>query len=187
MILGIDTSSDQCAVALVDRSRQWSHTESMSRGHAEALFPMIEDVIRQAGCAVSDLSRIAVCTGPGSFTGVRAGIAAARGLALGLSIPAVGVDRFRAMWPGGASEVTIPMRGTTWAVQAFADDGPSGEPFLRDGTGIDDGDQRAALADPVRIARLAKDIEPGARPAPLYLRPADAAPSSDPVLVILDQ
>ena len=97
MILGIDTSAGQCAVALVAGDRVWRRAETMARGHAEALFPMIDDVLAEAGATFGDVTRIGVCTGPGSFTGIRAGVAAARGLALGLSVPAVGVTRLTAL------------------------------------------------------------------------------------------
>ncbi len=55
----------------------------MGRGHAEHLFPMIDKVLARAGVGYEGVGRIAVCTGPGSFTGVRIGVAAARGIALG--------------------------------------------------------------------------------------------------------
>ena len=62
----------------------------MQRGHAEALMPLIARVMERAGIGFADLDRIAVTTGPGSFTGLRVGIAAARGIALAAGKP---VDR----------------------------------------------------------------------------------------------
>lgn len=184
MILGLDTSATQCAVALVDGDRSWSRTERMARGHAEALVPMIEAVLRDAGATKQDLTRIAVCTGPGSFTGIRAGVAAARGLALGLGVPAVGVSRLEALAEGRPGTVAVPLRGNTWAVQDFAATGPASAPRLEDRP--DAADQAdALLPDPVAIARLGAVSEPGTRPAPLYLRPADAAPSAEEPVRIL--
>ena len=176
MILGIDTSAGQCAVALVDGAREWQRAEVMARGHAEALFPMIEAVLSEAGAHPGDLTRIAVCTGPGSFTGVRAGVAAARGLALGLGIPAVGVSRLAALAQGRPGAIAIPLRGRTWAVQDFAEDGTTGAPRLEQ---RGNGETDDYLPDPVTIARLGADAPTDTRPAPLYLRPADAAPAAD--------
>ena len=91
MILGIDTSAAQCAVALlgapINAGDPVVERRAMERGHAEHLFPMIDSVLGSAGIGYDGLSRIAVCTGPGSFTGVRIGVAAARGIALGRRIP----------------------------------------------------------------------------------------------------
>lgn len=173
MILAIDTSAGQCAVALLDGDDVWRDRAEMTRGHAEALFPMIESVMARAGAEIVDLTRIAVCTGPGSFTGLRVGIAAARGLALGRGIDAVGVTRFEAL-SDGQSTVAIPGRGDQIYVQAYRDGHPDGDPRLETGVAEDQ------LVDVERIARIAAGRVPGARPAPLYLRGADAAMPSEP-------
>lgn len=184
MILGIDTSAGQCAVAVVDGVTAWQRAEIMARGHAEALFPMIDAVLADAGAVARDLTRIAVCTGPGSFTGIRAGIAAARGLALGLGVPAVGVSRLEALSSGRAGTVAVPLRGTAWAVQDFGAAGPAGPARL---TELEESatDPDSYLPDPVTIARLGAAADTSARPAPLYLRPADAAPPSEQPVRIL--
>lgn len=93
MILAIDTSAGQCAVSVAEVAR----VEAMTRGHAERLFPMIGDALAAAGAGWADIARIAVCTGPGSFTGIRVGVAAARGLALARGVPAIGITRFEAL------------------------------------------------------------------------------------------
>ncbi|MEM7211406.1 MAG: tRNA (adenosine(37)-N6)-threonylcarbamoyltransferase complex dimerization subunit type 1 TsaB [Pseudomonadota bacterium] len=172
MILAIDTSAGQCAVALLDGARSEVRSEAMQRGHAEALFPMIEDALAVLRGRYSDLTRIAVCTGPGSFTGLRVGIAAARGIALGCGIPAIGVTRFEALAADHSLPCTIalPGRGGAIYLQAFGEDAiPVGEPYFEAGEAKD------ALPDPMRIARIALNRAPGVRPAPLYLRDADAA------------
>ncbi len=186
MILGIDTSADQCAVALVGDGKLWQRSEAMTRGHADALIPMIEAVLQEAGAVFGDVTRIAVCTGPGSFTGIRAGIAAARGLALGLDVPAIGISRLELLAEAQAGEVAVPLRGRNWAVQMFSGDGPEGAPSLQERGEISAGDLTAALPDPATIARLGAQATPGGRPAPLYLRPADAAPPSEQPAPILD-
>ena len=68
----------------------------MKRGHAEALMPLIARVVKQAGIAFADLDRIAVTTGPGSFTGLRVGLSAARGIALAANRPVVGLTTLTA-------------------------------------------------------------------------------------------
>jgi tRNA threonylcarbamoyl adenosine modification protein YeaZ len=84
-ILAFDTCMAACSAALMrsDTGALTHRFAPMERGHAEALFPMIQAVMDEAGLGFADLDRIAVTHGPGTFTGVRAGIAAARGLALG--------------------------------------------------------------------------------------------------------
>lgn len=97
-ILGIDTALGACSVALLDGERILGRARAeMQRGHAEALAPMVADTITGAGVTFSALERIAVTTGPGTFTGQRVGLAFARALALGLKIPAVGVTTLDAM------------------------------------------------------------------------------------------
>jgi tRNA threonylcarbamoyladenosine biosynthesis protein TsaB len=97
-ILAIDTALEACAVAVLDTERGKVASESipMVRGHAEALLPLVERVMRQADLTFAKLDRIAVTTGPGSFTGLRVGISAARGIALAARKPAVGLTTLSA-------------------------------------------------------------------------------------------
>ena len=91
-LLAIDTSANLCAVCVWKGDAALaSITQDIGTGHAELLMGMIEDGLHQAGKTYADLSRIGVVIGPGSFTGVRVGVSTARGLALALTIPAVGV------------------------------------------------------------------------------------------------
>ena len=91
-LLAFDTASTACSAAVLDGARILAQKfQAMERGQAEALVPMIGDVLTRAGLAVENLDIIAVTTGPGAFTGVRIGLAAARffgawyiGLPLGL-------------------------------------------------------------------------------------------------------
>src|SRR5690348_2623297 len=93
-VLAIDTALAACAAAVLDPERGIVASESlpMLRGHAEALIPLIARVMKQAGIKFSDVDRIAVTTGPGSFTGVRVGLAAARGFGVATGVPVVGVS-----------------------------------------------------------------------------------------------
>jgi tRNA threonylcarbamoyl adenosine modification protein YeaZ len=99
LVLAIDTALDSCAAAVLDtRTRKFLAQEAlpMKRGHAEALMPMIARVMAQFGAGFDALDRIAVTTGPGSFTGLRVGISAARGLALAAGTDVVGLTTLTA-------------------------------------------------------------------------------------------
>lgn len=99
LILAIDTALDACAAAVLDtETAELRAQESlpMKRGHAEALMPMIARVMQSADLAFTALDRIAVTVGPGSFTGLRVGISAARGFALAAKRPAVGLTTLSA-------------------------------------------------------------------------------------------
>jgi tRNA threonylcarbamoyladenosine biosynthesis protein TsaB len=203
MILGIDTSTAQCAVALIGAGEPMVERLPMERGHAEHLFPMISTVLGRAGAGYENLDRIAVCTGPGSFTGVRIGVAAARGIALGRGIPAIGISRFETLAAqaltieaGGPVAICLSGRGGTVYVQAFdANLAPLAAPQMTSDVGlaatIPPGCARFAgdaahlmagagallpdgLPDPATLARLSDGRIAQAPPAPLYLRGADA-------------
>jgi len=99
LILAIDTALDACASAILDTaSSEVIARESMvmKRGHAEALMPLLARVMQQSGLTFDELDRIAVTTGPGSFTGLRVGLSAARGLALASQKPVVGLTTLAA-------------------------------------------------------------------------------------------
>lgn len=99
LILAIDTALDACSAAVLDTqsTRLIAHeSQPMQRGHAEALMPLIARVMKQAAMAFAALDRIAVTTGPGSFTGLRVGLSAARGIALAAGKPIVGLTTLTA-------------------------------------------------------------------------------------------
>ena len=99
-ILAIDTALEVCAAGVLDTtSGEMLAAESlpMARGHAEALMPMIARVMDAAQCEFAELDRIAVTVGPGSFTGLRVGISAARGIALAAGKPAIGLSTLSAL------------------------------------------------------------------------------------------
>jgi tRNA threonylcarbamoyladenosine biosynthesis protein TsaB len=99
LILAIDTALDACAAAVLDTGSGRliaQASQAMKRGHAEALMPLIADVMKEAGLPFATLDRIAVTTGPGSFTGLRVGLSAARGIALAANKPVVGLTTLSA-------------------------------------------------------------------------------------------
>src|SRR5258707_9870898 len=99
LILAIDTALDACAAAVLDTGTTQliaQQSQPMKRGHAEALMPLIARVMKASGIAFASLDRIAVTTGPGSFTGLRVGLSAARGIALAANKPVVGLTTLTA-------------------------------------------------------------------------------------------
>jgi tRNA threonylcarbamoyladenosine biosynthesis protein TsaB len=99
LILAIDTALDACSAGVLDTDTGKLialESQPMKRGHAEALMPLIARVIKQAGIAFASFDRIAVTTGPGSFTGLRVGLSAARGIALAADKPVVGLTTLAA-------------------------------------------------------------------------------------------
>ena len=97
-ILAIDTCLDACSVAVcADGQALAAASEPMTRGHQERLAPLAAALMAKSGLAFKELDRIAVTVGPGSFTGLRVGLAFAKGLALALDIPCVGIGALEAL------------------------------------------------------------------------------------------
>jgi len=196
LILAFDTSASHCAAALVSGDRVLAaRAEEMGRGQAERLMPMLEEILAAEGAVWRDLAALGVGIGPGNFTGVRISVAAARGIALGLGIPAVGVTGFDACAHGEPRPLWVAIeaaRGMVYLPRHGAD--TTDTPDLRTAAATE------ALDAPLRwlsdmapallathIARIAGERRhlPLPRPAPLYLRPADAAPMREAPPVLL--
>ncbi|MDQ0511014.1 tRNA (adenosine(37)-N6)-threonylcarbamoyltransferase complex dimerization subunit type 1 TsaB [Ancylobacter amanitiformis] len=95
LILALDTALEACSVALYDTTSHQtlaSGHEMMSRGHAEALIPMVDAVMQQARIGFGDIDGFAVTVGPGSFTGLRVGLSAARGFRIATGRPVIGLS-----------------------------------------------------------------------------------------------
>ncbi|MEI5680087.1 MULTISPECIES: tRNA (adenosine(37)-N6)-threonylcarbamoyltransferase complex dimerization subunit type 1 TsaB [unclassified Mesorhizobium] len=125
-LLAIDCSASLCAACVYDATagRELGRKVlDLGKGHAEHLMAVIDEALNAAGMAFSDLGRIAVSIGPGSFTGVRVGVSAARGLALALNIPAVGVTTLETLAAEtrdqlGARNVLAALDGGRGEIQA---------------------------------------------------------------------
>jgi tRNA threonylcarbamoyl adenosine modification protein YeaZ len=164
--------------------------EPMDRGQAERLLPMLQELLAEARVASASLDGLAVCTGPGNFTGVRLAVAAARGLALALGVPAVGVTRFEALADRPGPVVVTVEDGRRRFAQAFLDGVALGPPADPAAVAAMPGSLRlgpdGTRADPGALARIAaRRLGSAPPPAPLYLRPADALPS-EPSPALLD-
>ena len=91
-ILAIDTATNACSAAIsVDDRIIASCYQEMLRGHAEHLVPMVSTIAEEADCALKTIDLVAVTIGPGAFTGLRVGLAAARGFALSAGVPCLGM------------------------------------------------------------------------------------------------
>ncbi len=168
----------------------------MAKGQAERLLILCEEILAARGHRWQDLQAIGVGIGPGNFTGIRISVAAARGLALGLGVPAVGISAFDALrygTPGPCACAVDARRGQVF-LQVFDGDHPrdplicdAGDLPLHDGPLIGAGGQPPAHPVAEAMAHLAatRYTQNPPRPAPLYLRPADAAPARDAAPAIL--
>jgi len=186
LVLGIDTSAGACSVALVRDGKVCGRESRLMRhGHAEALLPMVREAMSAAGCRFIDLAAVGATIGPGSFTGLRVGLAAARGIALAVDVPCIGVTSLEALAfaaQAGRRGVQAPLlavldtrRGDLYA-QIFKVDGiPAGEPFV---ARVEDLPARLSDAD-VRLSELmvVGDVAHSVRRA-LRLDPADATAGS---------
>ena len=203
-VLAFDTAAAHCAAVLVwPDGKLGSRTEPMDRGQAERLFPLLHELQDEHGIRWTDISAIGVGTGPGNFTGIRIAVAAARGLALSLGVPAIGVTAFEraaseAFHAGTVRErarveVRIDLRFGRTGMQNLAAGpvpAPLDDPRLLDAAGdatapehepaciaTDTGICDSRLASLGRLAMSkSRSDPPPSRPLPLYLRPADAIP-----------
>lgn len=206
IVLAIDTAGVDCSAAVYDSDKAavlGAATETIGRGHAEKLMEKIDAALAAAGLPLEAVERLAVTVGPGSFTGIRVGVAAARGLALALEIPVVGVSTLAvlAAVETDSSPVVAAVdakRGEVYA-QAFANGNAVTEPMLgsigdvqalvrRLGAHVTGSAAPLLAGDAVEtqpdhfpigiVARLGAASDPAGKPKPLYLRGPDAKPQA---------
>ena len=185
-LLAFDTSAAHCAAALLLDDRVITRVDEMAKGQAEHLMPMLEEMLAAERLTWADLDGVGVGVGPGNFTGIRIALSAARGLALGLGKPAIGVNGFDARAHGEVLPftATIPApRGQSY-VQNFDPTGATDVPQQL----MQEAGQQKTTADLIAAtARVAADRlhSQADRPSPMYIRSADAAPPRDPAPTIL--
>ncbi len=203
-LLAVDTCFGACSASVLAGSAVLAADRTeMERGHAEALAPMVEAVMRAAGLTFAGLDKLAVTTGPGSFTGQRVGLAFMRGMRLALAKPLIGITSLSAMAEQARAEtgrpiaaavhdakrdeVYIEMAGHRLPAQIMA--AADAVRFLQPFSGIAlAGTAAPAMAahcrdavltaitapDAIWVGRLALLVEEAGTPRPLYLRPPDA-------------
>ncbi len=201
IVLALDTSLEACSVAIADQGRVLAErSEPMPRGHQERLAPLVAELMAEAGIGFEKLDRIGVTVGPGSFTGLRVGLAFAKGLGFARAIPVVGIGTLEALAAGAVGPVAavIDARRDQVYVQGFRDGVAATSP---EALGVQDAADMLIKLDPLVLigsgaalltpwfpkARL--DPRAGADPAtlaalaaaaaltpakPLYLRAPDA-------------
>ena len=204
-LLAVETALGGCSVAVLNGEKILAHRfEEMTRGHAEALAPMVETAMREAAIAFAALDRLAVTTGPGTFTGQRVGLAFMRGLRVALHRPLAGITTLEAMaaatkakraasihdakrdeaylllWEEGQTILAPAVMSFTEAVARIKSFGPcalagTGAPVASAALGGDFALTNIRQPDALWVARLALARPvPEGPPAPLYLRAPDA-------------
>ena len=197
-LLALDCCLDACQAAVVaDGAVLAEASEAMTRGHQERLALMVREVMTAAGLPFAELDAVAVTVGPGSFTGLRVGLAFAKGLALALGLPCIGVGTLAALagsvpGPGRRGAVIDNGRGQVW-LQRFDGEAALGPPETVAAEALADaglliGPTAMGLAAPGQPAIDIAWPSPSAvahraathpQPAdPLYLRAPDARPKS---------
>ncbi|MDQ1197378.1 tRNA (adenosine(37)-N6)-threonylcarbamoyltransferase complex dimerization subunit type 1 TsaB [Agrobacterium sp. SORGH_AS 787] len=211
IILSIDTSGVDCSACVYDSASDnvlGEVTENIGKGHAELLMGIIDGALAQAGLTLDAIERLAVTIGPGSFTGIRVGVSAARGFALSLGVEAVGVTTLETLaahhlrhQPGQPVAVGLDAKRDECYLQIFAADGApvtdaalvSLDEARQSLAGFDGaivgsaaplfaGEETGSGPDHFPIATVARvaATKPAhqPKPAPLYLRGPDARPQS---------
>lgn len=187
VILAIDTAAPRLQLALCDGDRLDVLSEDMAQGQAERLFSALAELLARNGRTYADLTRIAVTTGPGSFTGLRIGLSAARGLGLALGIPVLGIPSLTAISlnrAAGPLAVLLDARRDEAYFQRFAAPGvPIDLPLLlpmqeaRRRVGAEDQVVETPFAEIGAMARFAGALLPADYPPEAaYIRDADAKP-----------
>ncbi|MEM6901292.1 MAG: tRNA (adenosine(37)-N6)-threonylcarbamoyltransferase complex dimerization subunit type 1 TsaB [Pseudomonadota bacterium] len=183
LILGINTCLAAADLALVRNGETLAtRLDPAPRGHEARLPALLQDLLAEGGCKLADLDRIAVVTGPGSFTGIRIGVAFARGLALALKIDIVGVTSLEA---GISPEIEGVIRAAlsaqkrppdrTWWVQTLKEG--VGDDLVTEVTENELGEIVEATTSAAWAAQLAKRLVPDQHPPnPTYARVPDAKP-----------
>lgn len=176
LLLGIETAGSRCSVALARGGTVLaSESRPLRHGHGEALIPMLDRVMAEAALSPGDLDIVAVATGPGGFTGIRVGLAAAQGIALATRARLIGISGFAAVAhalrrdaprrAAGALLVALDSRRDDLYIQLFAQDFMT--PLL--------------AADAMLPDRLAEHLRPAAARPPLLIAGDAAEPAAAPL------
>ena len=200
-VLGFDTSGEYCAIALsCDGKLEASIFEPMKRGQAERLFGLIFDAMAHARLEFDDLDAVGVGIGPGSFTGTRVSVAAARGISMSAKVPAIGVSRFDSLTYGTKAEVlaSVRLRNGNYLLRRSTGNeamhvnwNDMSEFGGFDGVIIGDDAEEISkklnirhaspafsIAEAVALDAASRDSASVQRPAPLYARPPAASSSA---------
>lgn len=210
IVLALDTAGVWCSAAIFDGQRDLvlsERSEELGKGHAERLMGLLDAVLADAGVPLQAVERIGVTIGPGSFTGIRTGVATARGLGLALGVPTAGVTTLHILaaaaasdYPGGAILAAIDAKRGEIYAQVFGPDlkplsdamaldlqgaralaAEHGAHVTGSAKGLIEGVEASAVPDHFSAglaARLVHGLNNPEKPKPLYLRAPDAKPQA---------
>ncbi len=204
LLLALNTLGSVCEVGVFEDGEQISCKRlDISRGHEQKLPELVASAMTNTEHTFSDLGRIAVVSGPGSFTGVRAGVAFARGLAVALDIPSVGISSTQAALPSDQGRVLVALPAKkrppdlTWWMQMFVDGAAQSAPLELDAkelqaiggdvdliTGMElevvfgSGGFQQSEPSLSKVGVIANrlPLDDGMTASPIYVRPPDAVP-----------
>jgi tRNA threonylcarbamoyl adenosine modification protein YeaZ len=179
IVLAIDTSSTICAVCVYDAGAGEERGRAvldLGKGHAEHLMGVVDDALNRARLSFPDMDRIVVSVGPGSFTGIRVGVAAARGFALARRIPAVGVTTLEAIAAAARVEfagvaIMVALDGGRGDINLAAYDTDGRQILVPRAVGLAEAARLAALHATVLVGSAANAVASAAGPG-LKLGPA---------------
>ena len=189
-LLAIDTAGARLQLALATSGMVYVQTVDIAKGHAEIIFDQIKTLLERNQLSYQSLTRIAVTTGPGSFTGLRIGLSAARGLGLSLGIEIIGVPTLQAMSLsaplGQKVAILLDARRNEAYVQSFSSPGtPADQAQLlpmeqaRELFASHQHVMEPAFVDIEALARFATAADAKHFPPnPAYIRKADAKPQT---------
>lgn len=195
-VLAIDVSVNGCSVGVLDTETAIFHQKRMEtdRGQAEFLIPMVESVVSEAGIAMKDLGVISVTRGPGSFTGVRIGLATAKTLGLALNIPVFGFSTLDVIARANGKADALFLIDTK-RDDFYGQVGEGAEPKIWSNEAVESYNGaiiKDAIPDILVLAQMGaetytgqKGYDPHDAPSPLYLRDAEVSVSKKKVLDVL--
>ena len=175
-LLAIDTSAAHCAAAIFLNGEIFSSVREMKKGQAENLFEVVEETFKAANIEKSQIDLILVGIGPGNFTGIRIGLAAAKGLALSLKIKIAGLNSFQASLYGQTTHKIAKINAPQNSYYLGAINGDF-EPKLVEGNHtLNEFANRPRGKEFIEnMAKFGADINSSlSQPAPLYIKPPDA-------------
>ena len=192
LFLSFDTSAAHCAAALLCGGQIIaSQANEMHKGQAEALGPLVKDMLTSLGKSIKEVTYIGVGIGPGNFTGIRISVSFARGLSLALGCPAIGINSFEASYFGhtGPAIVVVPAARDQIYLQSLPENKPPRLGNLVDAKTMDTpllwrSEAKRLVENIAHLTALRCKGRINA-PAPLYIKAADAAPSPEKAPIIL--
>jgi len=185
-LLAIDTSAAHCAAAIFLNGKIFSTVREMKKGQAEKLFEVIEDTFTAANVEKSQIDLILVGIGPGNFTGIRIGLAAAKGLALSLKIKIAGVNSFQASLYGQSAHKVAKIQAPQNCYYLGSLNEDLEPKLVKDNNTLNEFRTRPGGKEFIEnMANFGSDIKYSlSRPTPLYIKTADAHPRTQKISMI---